>query len=139
MSRKSLTKKETALWYRCNKCMWNILAKDRELHSCINSSETIPQTYTFVCNQKLSTQQLSEKPITDDLRAIQTNKLNHLIFLHESIFPLCNLVLGDYVLITSSKLPQNTPIVRIAWPNSNQNTGLVCVSTEGINRFHSHF
>lgn len=131
MSRKSLTKKETALWYQCNNCSWNILAKDREQHSCTDSSECVPQTYTFVCNHKLTTHQLSDKPITDDLRTIQANKLNNLIFLHESIFPLCDLVLGDYVLVRSSKLPQNTPIVRVAWPSSNHNTGLVCVSTDG--------
>lgn len=132
MSRKSLTKKETALWYQCNSCSWNILAKDREQHACSDSGESTPQkAYTFVCNKKLTANQLSEKPITDDLRSINPNKLNNLIFLHESIFPLCDLVLGDYVLVSSSKLTQNAPIVRIAWPNANQNTGLVCVSTEG--------
>lgn len=132
MSRKSLTKKETALWYQCNNCSCNILSKDREQHSCADLDDTIPKAYTIVRNKKLIANQLSEKPITDDLRTINANKLNGLIFLHESIFLLCDLVLGDYVSVSSSKLPQTAPIVRIAWPNANQNTGLICVSAEGI-------
>lgn len=131
MSRKSLSKKETALWYQCNNCNWNILAKDREQHLCIESSETTPTNYTFVCNKKLFTNQLSEKSTTDDLRGINANKLNNLIFIHESIFPLCDLVLGDYVSITSTELPRNAPIIRNVWPISNQNNGLVCISSEG--------
>lgn len=130
MSRKSLSKKETAIWYQCNECNWNIFAKDRELHSCTESSETTP-SYTFVCNKKLTTTQITEKPVTDDLKGINENKLNNLIFLHESIFPLCDLVLGDFVSITSSALSGNASIVRNAWPMSNQNAGLVCVSNEG--------
>ncbi|XP_031627030.1 ATPase family protein 2 homolog [Contarinia nasturtii] len=131
MSRKSLSKKEPALWYLCNSCNSNIFAKDREQHSCTEqSSDELAQNHTVVCNKRLSTNQLAEKPITDDLKGINSNKLNSLIFLHESIFPLCDLVLGDYVLISSSSLAQNAPIVRNAWPMSNANQGIVCVSGE---------
>lgn len=133
MSRKSLSKREPAIWYLCNNCNSNILAKDREQHSCTEQSsvESSPQNYTFVSNKKLTTNQLAEKTITDDLRGINANKLNNLIFLHESIFPLCELVLGDYVLVSSAALSTNAPIVRNAWPISNQNQGIVCVSEEG--------
>lgn len=131
MSRKSLSKKDTAIWYQCNSCNWNILANDREQHLCNESCEIVSKRYTFVADKKLSTNQLSEKPITDDLRGISSNKLNNLIFLHESIFPLCDLVLGDYVIVTSSELPGSTPVIRNAWPNSKQTSGIVCVSTEG--------
>lgn len=132
MSRRSLSKKETALWYQCNSCNWNIIAKDREQHVCTESNESIPTNYTFVCNKKLSTNQVSEKPATDDLRGINANKLNSLIFLHESIFPLCDLVLGDYVLVSSPAFNEKTPIVRTAWPIASQNQGLVCVSNKGM-------
>lgn len=136
MSRKSLSKKEPAIWYLCNSCDCNILAKDREQHSCSQdaSGESTQQNYTFVRNKKLSTDQLAEKPTTDDLRGINANKLNNLLFLHESIFPLCDLVLGDYVLISSAVL-KNAPIVRNAWPMSNQNQGIVCVSEEGKQKY----
>lgn len=132
MSRKSLTKKETAIWYLCNSCNCNILAKDREKHSCTEASsdESTQQNYTFVCDKKLSVNQFATRPITDDLKGINAHKLNNLIFLHESIFPLCDLVLGDFVLISSAVL-QNAPIVRNAWPMSSQNQGIVCVSEDG--------
>lgn len=133
MSRKSLSKKETTLWCQCNNCNWNILAKDREQHVCLDPNESIPNNYTFVRNKILSINQLAEKPTTDDLRAINANKLNNLIFLHESIFPLCDLVLGDYVLVTSPALPNNIPIVRNVWPISNQNIGFLCVPSKGMN------
>lgn len=110
-----------------------MFAKDREQHSCTEpeSDETKQQNCTFVSNKKLSTNQLAEKTITDDLKGINANKLNSLIFLHESIFPLCDLVLGDYVLVSSSALGKNAPIVRNAWPIANTNQGIVCVSQEG--------
>lgn len=132
MSRKSLSKKEAALWYQCNNCNWNIIAKDREQHVCNETNESIQTDYTFVCNKKLSTNQVSEKPATEDLRGINSNKLNTLLFLHESIFPLCDLVLGDYVLVSSPAFNKTTPIVRTAWPISSQNYGLVCVSNKGM-------
>lgn len=133
MSRKSLSKKEVAIWYLCNGCNCNVFAKDCEQHSCTeqSSGEQIQQNCTFVNNKKLSTNQLAEKTITDDLNGINANKLNNLIFLHESIFPLCDLVLGDYVLVSSSALAKNAPIVRNAWPMSNSNQGIVCISEEG--------
>lgn len=138
MSRKSLSKKEAAIWYLCNSCNCNVFAKDREQHSCNEqlSGEPIQQNCTFVSNKKLSTNQIAEKTITDDLKGINTNKLNNLIFLHESIFPLCDLVLGDYVLVSSSALAKNAPIIRNAWPMSSSNQGIVCVSEEGNNEFY---
>lgn len=134
MSRKSLSKKELPLWYLCINCNYNILAKDRDQHSCADQTGEILHD-TLVYNKKLSTNQLSEKQITDDLKGIEANKLNHLLFLHESIFPLCDLVLGDFVLVSSPALSKNAPIVRIAWPLFNQTNGLVCVSQSG--RFFS--
>lgn len=134
MSRKSLSKKEPTIWYLCNSCNCNIFAKDREQHLCTEqlNDELTQQNCTFISNKKLFTnQQLTEKPVTDDSRGINANKLNNLIFLHESIFPLCDLVLGDNVLISSSALAKNAPIVRNAWPMSTLNQGIVCVSEEG--------
>lgn len=133
MSRKSLSKKEPAIWYLCNNCNSNILAKDREQHSCTEqkNDDLLEQNYTFISNKKLTTNQLAEKVITDELRGINSNKLNNLIFLHESIFPLCDLVLGDYVLLSSTAFSKNAPIIRCAWPMATQNQGIVCVSEEG--------
>lgn len=133
MSRKSLSKKEVALWYLCNICNSNVLAKDRDQHSCTEqpSCESTQHNCTFVNNKILSTNQLAEKPFTDELKGINATKLNNLIFLHESIFSLCDLVLGDYVLISSSILAKNAPIVRNAWPMTSSNQGIVCVSEEG--------
>lgn len=141
MSRKSLSKKEPALWYLCNSCNFNIFAKDREGHLCVeqSNSELTQKNCTFVCNNKLSTNQLAEKQITDDLKGINQNKLNCLIFLHESIFPLCDLVLGDYVLVASTRLTKNVPIVRIAWPMTSSAQGVVCVSEEGNLTFCQYF
>lgn len=133
MSRKSLSKKEPALWYLCNSCNCNILAKDREQHSCADQSTLTQEKCTFVCNKRLSTNQLAEKPFTDDLKGVNSNKLNSLIFLHESIFPLCDLVLGDYVLVSSTT--KNAPVVRSAWPMSSSSQGVVCVSEEGNLQF----
>ncbi|XP_055298632.1 ribosome biogenesis protein SPATA5 [Sitodiplosis mosellana] len=134
MSRKSLSKKEPAIWYLCNSCKCNVFAKDREQHSCTEqeSDESKQQNSTFVKNKKLFTNQFAEKSVTDDLKGINANKVNNLIFLHESIFPLCDLVLGDYVLVSSSALAKNTSIVRSAWPMSTANQGIVCVSQEEL-------
>lgn len=114
MSRKSLMKKETTIWYNCSNCGSNTLAKDRELHSC-NGSDVEPN-YTFIRDNTLFSNQLTEKAITDDIRDINENKLKNILFVHESIFPLCDLVLGDYVSIESTALLNNAPIVRLVWP-----------------------
>lgn len=114
MSRKSLSKKETTIWINCSNCATNILAKDRELHAC-NVSDVEPN-YTFIRDNTLFSNQLTQKVISDDIRDINENKLRDIFFVHESIFPLCDLVLGDYVSIESPGLSNNAPIVRIAWP-----------------------
>lgn len=114
MSRKSLTKKETTIWYNCSDCRSNLLAKDRELHAC-NGSNAEPN-YTFIRDNILFANQLTQKVITDDIQDINENKLKNILFVHESIFPLCDLVLGDYVSIESSALSNKAPIVRMVWP-----------------------
>lgn len=114
MSRKSLTKKETTIWYNCSSCGSYALAKDRELHVCDGSD--VEPNYTFIRDNILFSNQLTEKVITDDIRDINENKLKNILFVHESIFPLCDLVLGDYISIESSALSNNAPIVRMVWP-----------------------
>lgn len=114
MSRKSLTKKETTIWYNCSSCGSNTLAKDRELHVCYGSD--VEPNYTFIRDNTLYSNQMTEKVITDDIRDINENKLKNILFVHESIFPLCDLVLGDYVSIESLALSNNAPIVRMVWP-----------------------
>lgn len=131
MSRKSLSKKEPTIWYLCNNCNINIFAKDCELHICDESTTQL--NYTFVADKKLFSNQLKvEKRNADDLRLINENKTNNLIFVHESIFSLCELVLGDYVLISSSALPHDAPIVRMAWPSTNPNGSLAGVTEYGL-------
>lgn len=131
MSRKSLSKKETAIWYLCNSCNCNVFSKDRESHSC-PSDESLQTNCTFIRDKKLISKQLTEKVITDELRGINANKLDSLIFLHESVFSLCDLILGDNVLISSSALANNAAIVRNAWPISGSSAGLVSVTEEGL-------
>lgn len=130
MSRKSLSKKETTIWYLCNSCNCHILAKDRDQHLCSNSETT---QSAFIKNKQLYANQLTVKTITEDLREIDSSKLNNLIFLNETIFSLCDLVLGDYVLIKSSDLPNEASVVRSVWPILNQNAlnGFVSVTEEG--------
>lgn len=131
MSRKSLTKKETTIWYNCSSCGSNTLAKDRELHAC-DGSDTQPN-YTFIRDNTLFSNQLTEKMITDDIREINEIKLKNILFVHESIFALCDLVLGDYVSIESPALSNNAPIVRMVWPitNSNATGNLIGVCAHG--------
>lgn len=133
MSRKSLSKKETTIWYLCGNCNCNVFAKDKEVHLCPND-ESIPSNCTFISEKKLFANQLTEKAITEDLRSISGSKLNNLVFLHESIFSLCDFILGDNVLISSPALPNSVPVVRSVWPiNSTSTTnGIVSVTEEGL-------
>lgn len=137
MSRKSLSKKEP-IWYLCNNCGSNIFAKDRDSHTCEANENEINQS--FVRDKKLFSTQLTVKIVTDDLRGINEEKLNNLIFLHESVFSLCDLVLGDLVSISSSALPNNAPIVRMVWPISSPSVAqnLICATEYGkIFKFQS--
>lgn len=135
MSRKSLIKKDTTIWYNCNSCGSNILAEDRELHTCDGSD--VQPNYMFICDNTLFSNQLTEKVITDDIRDINESKLKNILFVHESIFPLCDLVLGDYVSIDSAALSNNAPIVRMVWPitSSIAAGNLLSVCDQGMFEF----
>lgn len=131
MSRKSLPRKDQIIWYFCSECNSHIFTKDRDNHSEYCSIDSIVRPNTFVRDKKLISNQLSVKPITDDLRAIKSKHLNNLVFLHESVFALCDFVLGDFILVSSSILANEVPIVRNVWPVSNgassaATTVLVC-------------
>lgn len=127
MSRRSLAKKEPTVWSQCNTCGCNILSKDREQHNC-SENEACP---VFVKEKTLVVKHL--KPYSGDLNGIDPVKLNNLLFLHESVFGLCDLILGDFVRISSSELANGAPIVRVVWPVVNQSAanGVVFVTEHG--------
>lgn len=129
MSRKSLSKKETTIWSQCNSCNSQILTRDRDQHRCTDDDST----QLFIKDKKLCGKQLPLKTHSPDLNGIDPIKLNNLLFLHESVFNLCGLILGDYVRITSPDLPNGVPIVRIAWPTMSPIAvnGAVCVTEQG--------
>lgn len=133
MSRKSLPKKDQIIWYSCTKCDSNIYVKDREQHS--EYCPTIESTScTTIHDKQLLSARLNVQTITDELRGLNVKYLNNLVFLSESVFGLCDFVLGDNVLISSQALPNCVPIVRTAWP-STTGTGSptsASVSEEGI-------
>lgn len=118
MSRKSLPKKDAIVWYLCAKCNAYVHVKDREEHS-----EHCPVIESTTCaairDKILVSARLSIQPMTEELRALNARHLTNLVFIHESVFGLCEFVLGDYVLISSPALPNGIPIVRMAWPSSN--------------------
>lgn len=118
MSRKSLPKKDAIVWYLCAKCNANVYVKDREEHS-----EHCPVIESTTCaairDKRMVSARLSIQPMTEELRALNARHLINLVFIHESVFGLCEFVLGDYVLISSPALPNGIPIVRMAWPSSN--------------------
>lgn len=129
MSRKSLSKKETTIWSQCNNCSCQILTKDRDQHRC-NDDET---TQIFIREKTLCGKQLPIKSHSPDLNGVDPIKLNNLVFLHESVFSLCDLILGDYVRISSPNLPNGAPIVRIAWPMMSPIAvnGVICFTEQG--------
>lgn len=133
MSRKSLPKKDQVIWYLCAKCNSNIYVKDREQHSeyCPAIEST---TCTIIRDKQLLSAQLIAQTITDELRGLNAKHLNNLVFLSESVFGLCDFVLGDNVLISSDALPNGVPIVRSVWPTPSSSTipTLVSVVEEGI-------
>lgn len=119
MSRKSLPKKDTIVWCLCPKCDSHLLAKDRDVHSANNCTEAEPiesATIPLIRNKQFATSSLAVKPVTDDLRSVKQKHLDNFVFLNETVFPLCELVLGDYVLVSSPALPGAAPIVRCVWP-----------------------
>lgn len=73
------------------------------------------------------------RPYSGDLNGVDPVKLNNLLFLHESVFGLCDLILGDFVRISSADLANGAPIVRVAWPVVNQSAanGVVFVTEQG--------
>lgn len=115
------------MWSQCNTCSCYILSKDRDQHSC-TGNETSPVS---IRAKTLSANHL--KPYSGDLNGVDPVKLNNLLFLHESVFGLCDLILGDFVRITSPDLANGAPIVRVAWPVVNQSAanGVVFVTEQG--------
>lgn len=128
MSRKSLSKKETSVWSQCNTCNGYILTKDRDQHRCTLEAQQI-----CILDKKLHAKQVALKTYSGDLNGIDPVKLNNLIFLHESVFSLCDLILGDFVRVSSDDLSNAAPIVRMAWPMLNQSVvnGVISVTEQG--------
>lgn len=115
MSRKSLPKKDQIIWYLCSKCNSNIHVIDRDQHS--EYCPTIESSaYTTIRDKRFLSARLNVQTITDDLRGLNAKHLNNLVFLSESVFGLCDFVLGDNVLISSQALPNGVPVIRSVWP-----------------------
>lgn len=128
MSRRSLSKKEVSVWSQCNTCNGYILTKDRDQHRC-----TLDAIQICVLDKKLNVNQVPLKTYSGDLNGLDPTKLNNLIFIHESVFSLCDLVLGDFVRVSSADLSNAASIVRMAWPMVNQSAanGVVSVTEQG--------
>lgn len=134
MSRKSLPKKDTILWFLCSNCNSQIYSKDRDLHSdnCSEINVIENTKIPLIWNKQFATIFLTVKPITDDLRGIKQKYLNNFVFINEMVFSLCDLVLGDYVLISSAALPNSASIVRCVWPIIGTNAPTtISISEEG--------
>lgn len=135
MSRKSLPKKDSISWFLCSKCDSFISAKDRDRHVDLcapNASIEASKTAT-IKNKQFFSSELHVKPVTEDLNGINEQQLKRFILLHESVINLCEFVLGDFLLISSSALPNAAPIVRCVWPllNSNSSPTSVYVCESG--------
>lgn len=132
MSRKSLPKKDQIIWYLCTKCNSNIYVKDRDQHG-----EYCPMIESVTCttirDKQLLSARLIVQTITDDVRGLNAKHLNNLVFLSESVFGLCEFVLGDNVLVSSDALPNGVPIVRSVWPSTSGSSSptSAAVSEEG--------
>lgn len=133
MSRKSLPRKDQIIWYLCTKCESNIYVKDRDQHSeyCPAIEST---TCTIIRDKQVLSARLSIQTITDDLRGLNAKHFNGFVFLSESVFGLCDFVLGDNVLVSSDALPNGVPIVRSVWPSTSSASlpTAVSVTEEGM-------
>lgn len=118
MSRKSLPRKDQIIWYLCTKCNSNIFVKDRDQHSeyCPAIEST---TCTIIRDKQMLSARLSVQTITDELRGLNAKHLNGFVFVSESVFGLCDFVLGDNVLVTSDALPNGVPVIRSVWPSTS--------------------
>lgn len=133
MARRSSAKKEQILWFLCEKCKANITTKERDQHDeyCPLEDAAVFSKCSFVRDNKLFSNQLTVKSVTDDLKDLSSKQLNSLVCLSESVINLCGLVFGDYVMLYSEQVPDRAPVVRTVWPTPSSFTTTVFVSEEG--------
>lgn len=132
MPPKSSSKKEQALWFLCEKCKVTVCSKDIQNHT-----EVCPITETsfsccFIKDKKLYTNLVESKPLTDDIKSLTQNQLNGMIFVSEKAIKLCELIIGDYVLVQIPQKTEFVPVVRKVWPIVDRFQTTVFVSAEGL-------
>lgn len=132
MPPKSSAKKEQALWFFCDKCKVYVTSKDIQNHV-----ENCPITETsfsscFIKEKKLYTNLFEPKPLTDDIKNLTQKQLNGVIFISEKAIKLCELIIGDFVLIKIPQKPDFVPVVRMVWPIVDRFQTTVFVSNEGL-------
>lgn len=132
MPPKSSNKKEKALWFFCEKCQVNVSSKDIQIHEEVCPITEKSFSCCFIKEKKLFTNLFEPKPLTDDLKNLTSKQLNGIIFISEKAIKLCELIIGDFVLIEIPQKLDFVPVVRMVWPTVDRFQTTVFVSKEGL-------
>ncbi|CAH2000899.1 unnamed protein product [Acanthoscelides obtectus] len=112
MSQQKL-KKPHSPWVQCEQCCTSLLPKDSSIHKddCPPNTEN-PRYILFRDGVLYGTVDVKGQ---EEIKNISSRELDNMVFLSQSAMQLCNLCIGQWASIQSTKnsIP---PVARIVWP-----------------------
>lgn len=115
-------------WLLCEKCKTHILNKDVERHKSDCPPNTEVFSYSFITGNSLYSN--VDIKANEDIKALSSQEKDNMVFLSQSAIQLCNLSLGDSVVIKPLH-EKIAPVVRTVWPTVEKSSTCVLFTKSG--------
>ncbi|KAL3266595.1 hypothetical protein HHI36_010759 [Cryptolaemus montrouzieri] len=110
-------------WIECVSCGCTFLSKDTEKHTsdCPPSADNV--THFYINNGALVGDLDIKK--NDEIKGLSLNEIENLVFISQNAIQLCDLSIGEFVMIKAKDFP---PIVKKVWPTVERSLTSVLLS-----------
>ena len=120
--------KKNSPWLQCETCFINIINKEIDKHSS-DCPPSLTHNYGFIKDRVL----FGNLDIKTNEEIKGVVEKDSLVFLSQGAIQLCELAIGDWVLIKlSNDLP---PLAKVVWPTTEKTLTSVLLTKQGIKVF----
>ncbi|XP_014213266.1 spermatogenesis-associated protein 5 [Copidosoma floridanum] len=126
MSPPKARKSITSLWMTCDRCQAILSQRDTAVHEK-NCPPTEPFDHEFIKNGVLHSNIEAYKS-TEFPKHVSQRDTNYMVFLSESAMQLCEIPIGNPVLVTN----KDNVVVKTAWPLNDKTLTTVCLTKNAM-------
>nr|CAI5860325.1 unnamed protein product [Callosobruchus analis] len=122
-------KKTQSPWVQCEQCHISVLQKDSSFHTNDCPPDEKNPSYSFFSDGTLyGTVHLKEQ---ENIKNISSREIDNMVFLSQSTMQLCNLCIGQWVSILSTK-KSVSPLARTVWPTTEKSATSVLFTKNAL-------